>query len=236
MQPKEDKDSVVALVPMRHHSVRVPGKNYRDLGGVPLYAHILRELLAVPAVRQIVVDTDSPVISEGIRDRFPTVRVIERPEHLRDDGIPMNEILMHDVDVVPAKIYLQTHSTNPLLKSETITRAIKTFQKSYPENDSLFGVTRYQTRLWDANGEPVNHDPAVLLRTQDLPPLFEENSCIYIFKRETLLNRKNRIGATPILFEIDPYEALDIDNEVDFTIVECLVEQMGASLQDKSGV
>jgi len=234
MQPMEDQVSVVALVPMRHHSVRVPGKNFRDLGGVPLYAHILRELLAVPAVSQIVVNTDSPVISEGISDRFPTVRVIERPEHLRDDGIPMNEVLLHDVDVVPAKFYLQTHSTNPLLKSETIVRAIETFQKSYPENDSLFGVTRYQSRLWDANGEPVNHDPAVLLRTQDLPPLFEENSCIYIFDRETLLTRKNRIGAAPILFEIDPYEALDIDNEIDFTIVECLVEQMRVNIQEPS--
>jgi CMP-N-acetylneuraminic acid synthetase len=88
-------------------------------------------------------------------------------------------------------------------------------------------VTRYQTRLWDAKAEPVNHDPNVLLRTQDLPPLFEENSCIYIFEGETFKERKNRIGEAPILFEIDPYEALDIDNEIDFTIVECLISRRG---------
>ena len=236
MQPVGDLKSVVALVPMRHHSVRVPGKNYRDLGGSPLYAHILSELLAVPTIREIVVDTDSPIISEGIAERFPKVRVVERPEHLRDDAIPMNDVLLHDVQAVPAKFYLQTHSTNPLLKSETIASAIETFLKNYPEHDSLFGVTRYQTRLWDADGLPINHDPSVLLRTQDLPPLFEENSCIYIFERETLIYRKNRIGATPILFEIDPYEAIDIDNEIDFTIVKCLIKGMDVSSERSSGV
>jgi CMP-N-acetylneuraminic acid synthetase len=223
MHPAGDSQSIVALVPMRHHSVRVPGKNYRDLGGSPLYAHILRELLKVPSIHEIVVDTDSPIISNGIAELFPSVRVVERPENLRADSIPMNEVLMHDVGLVPSKFYLQTHSTNPLLKSQTIARAIQTFLEAYPTNDSLFGVTRYQTRLWDANANAVNHDPDVLLRTQDLPPLFEENSCIYIFERETFLNRKNRIGDSPLLFEINPYEALDIDNEIDFTIVECLV-------------
>jgi len=173
MQQVDDQLSVVALVPMRHESVRVPGKNYRELGGIPLYAHILRELLAVPAIQEIVVDTDSPIITEGIAHQFPMVRLIERPTHLRADDIPMNEVLLHDIGVVPAKYYLQTHSTNPLLKRETIAQAIDTFQKSYPGKDSLFGVTRYQTRLWDASGAAVNHDPAVLLRTQDLPALFE---------------------------------------------------------------
>lgn len=223
MQNSDDHLSMVALVPMRHHSVRVPGKNYRDLMGKPLYAFILEKLLSIPEIFEIVVDTDSPVISAGLREHFPSVRIIDRPEHLRGDKIPMNEVLLHDVSVVPARYYLQTHSTNPLLRSETIRGAIKMFQDNYPENDSLFGVTRYQTRLWDAEGAPVNHDPKVLLRTQDLPPLFEENSCIYIFERETFREKKNRLGVSPKMFEIDPYEALDIDNEIDFTIVECLV-------------
>jgi CMP-N-acetylneuraminic acid synthetase len=147
----------------------------------------------------------------------------------------MNDVLLHDVEVVPSKFYLQTHSTNPLLKSKTIAKAIELFLNSYPENDSLFGVTRYQTRLWNADGSPVNHDPAVLLRTQDLPPLFEENSCLYIFERETLIHRKNRIGSKPIMFEIDPYEALDIDNEIDFTIVNCLVDRLADPTGSSSG-
>jgi CMP-N-acetylneuraminic acid synthetase len=225
MQNRDEFPSMVALVPMRHHSVRVPGKNYRELAGKPLYTYILSKLLEIPEISEIVVDTDSPIISGGIKDSFPSIRIIDRPENLREDTIPMNEILLHDVNVVPAKYYLQTHTTNPLLKVETIKEAIATFHKHYPMKDSLFGVTRYQTRLWDAKGSPVNHDPEILLRTQDLPPLFEENSCIYIFERDTFIRRKNRLGGSPILFEIDPYEALDIDNEIDFTIVECMINR-----------
>ncbi len=216
---------VVALVPMRHHSERIPGKNYRPLLGKPLYAYILETLLAVPEIAQVVVDTDSPVIMEGLRKDFPQVRVIPRPEHLRDGHIPMNEVLWHDVHQVPAEVYLQTHSTNPLLRAETISRAIRTFYRVYPEYDSLFSVTRWQTRLWDAEGRPLNHDPDVLLRTQDLPPVYEENSCIYIFTRERFLERRNRLGYRPYLFEIPALEAVDIDEPADWAVAECLLRQ-----------
>src|SRR5512134_1296440 len=110
---------LVALVPMRHHSQRVPGKNYRPLAGKPLFHHILETLLAVPAIGPVVVDTDSGPVMEGLRRDFPQVMVIERPEHLRADDVPMNDILLHDTQQVPADFYLQTHSTNPLLRPET---------------------------------------------------------------------------------------------------------------------
>ncbi len=219
---------IVALVPMRHHSVRVPGKNYRLLAGKPLYQHILDALLACPEISGVVVDTDSPVVIEGLRAGYPRVRVVERPEHLRADTIPMNEILMHDTSLEPADLYLQTHSTNPLLRPETISRAIKTLLGLYPAYDSLFSVTRLQTRLYDQLGRPINHNPAVLLRTQDLPPVYEENSCIYLFTRQTLETRRNRIGERPYLFEIDPLEARDIDEEHDFVIADILAGQKKA--------
>ncbi len=214
---------LVALVPMRHHSERVPGKNYRPLAGQPLYTYIIRTLLAVPEIDLVVVDTDSPIIQDGLRRHFPQVRVLQRPPHLRDGHIPMNDILVHDAHQVPATFYLQTHSTNPLLKAATVRRAIQTFFEHYPEHDSLFSVTRWQTRLWDAHGRPLNHDPNRLLRTQDLPPVYEENSCLYIFPREGLLKRGNRLGQRPLLFEIPRHEAVDIDEEFDFRLAECLV-------------
>lgn len=217
---------VVALVPMRHHSVRVPGKNYRTLAGKPLYRHIIETLLSCPEIAQVVVDTDSRVIIDGLKTDFPQVVVLERPEHLRADTIPMNEILMHDTGYVPADLYLQTHSTNPLLKPATISRAIQTLRNLFPAYDSLFSVTRIQSRLWDQLARPVNHNPAILLRTQDLPPIFEENSCLYLFSREILANRRNRIGERPYLFEIDRLEALDIDEEVDFLQAEILKQRL----------
>lgn len=213
-----------ALVPMRHHSQRVPGKNYRLLAGKPLFHHILETLLAVPEISEIVVDTDSELVIDGLREHFPTVKIIRRPEHLRADDISMNEILLYDTTQVEAEFYLQTHSTNPLLKAETVSRAIGAFQANYPSKDSLFSVTRLQTRLYDQYGRAINHDPAVLIQTQDLPPIYEENSCLYIFTRQNLLQRHHRISETPLMLEIDPDEAWDIDEELDFAICDFLMK------------
>jgi CMP-N-acetylneuraminic acid synthetase len=210
---------------MRHHSQRVPGKNYRLLAGKPLFHHILETLLAVPEIGQVVVDTDSEPVMDGLRRDFPQVVLINRPESLRADDVPMNDILLHDTGQVQADFYLQTHSTNPLLRPETVSRAIETFLEAYPAKDSLFSVTRWQTRLYDQHGRAINHDPSVLIQTQDLPPVYEENSCLYLFSRQNLLERHHRIGAHPILFEIDPAEAWDIDEEFDFAITDFLMRQ-----------
>jgi CMP-N-acetylneuraminic acid synthetase len=216
---------LIALVPMRHHSQRVPGKNYRDLAGKPLYQHIIETLLAVPELHDIVVDTDSEPVMNGLRENFPQVKVIERPEHLRADDMPMNEILIYDTEQFPADFYLQTHSTNPLLKAETISDAIHAFNNNYPNLDSLFSVTRWQTRFYDKDGNAVNHDPKELIQTQDLPPMYEENSCIYIFTRENLIAKRHRISNNPLMFEIPRLEAVDIDDESDFQVAHLLKMQ-----------
>ena len=216
--------TICALVPMRHHSQRVPGKNYRPLAGKPLFHHIIETLLSIPAITDIIVDTDSEPVISGIREHFPSVGIINRPENLRADDIPMNEILLYDTAQVEADFYLQTHSTNPLLKADTVTRAIHAFHANYPILDSLFSVTRLQTRLYDQHGRAMNHDPGVLIQTQDLPPVYEENSCLYIFTRQNLLQRRHRISEKPLMFEINPDEAWDIDEELDFAICEFLVK------------
>lgn len=217
---------IAALVPMRHYSARVPGKNYRDFAGKPLYYHILETLQAVPEIEVILVDTDSPIILAGLEVDFPQVHRICRPEHLRGEMVSMNEILIHDTGLMQADYYLQTHSTNPLLTPRTISTAIRTFFESIPTYDSLFSVSRLQTRLWDQDGQPLNHDPEVLLRTQDLPPIFEENSCLYLFNRQTLLVRRNRLGQRPLMYEIPAQEAWDIDEELDFIIAQTLYRHL----------
>ncbi|MDF1501231.1 MAG: acylneuraminate cytidylyltransferase family protein [Anaerolineales bacterium] len=215
---------MVALVPMRHRSVRVSEKNYRPIAGKPLYAYILETLSNIGQLDRIVVDTDSRVIREGVGKAFPHVQLIPRPEHLLGEDVPMNEILLHDASVVESDYYLQTHSTNPLMRPETFQAAIDDFMANLDQNDALFGVTRKQVRIWDAQGQPINHDPFTLEKTQDLPPFFEENSCVYLFKRDALLSTKNRLGSNPRMFEIPELEAFDIDTEWDFKLVETLIQ------------
>ena len=210
---------------MRHHSQRVPGKNYRLLAGKPLFHHVLESLLAVPEIDEILVDTDSQPVMDGLQENFPQVKIINRPEHLRADDVPMNDILIHDTEQVPADLFLQTHSTNPLLKPETISSAIQLLITNYPNYDSLFSVTRLQTRLYDQHGNAINHNPHELIQTQDLPPVYEENSCIYIFNRENLLAKRHRISDRPWMFEIDADEAWDIDEELDFEICNFLLKR-----------
>jgi CMP-N-acetylneuraminic acid synthetase len=214
---------IVAFVPMRHDSERVQGKNYRLINGRPLFHYILETLLSCPEIDQVVVDTDSPVIMGGLRAHFHQVTLLERPIHLRAGTVSMNEILLYDIGQCPGDLYLQTHTTNPLLRSETVSRAIQSLRAAQSVHDSLFSVTRRQVRLWDEKGRGVNHDPKVLLRTQDLPPLFEENSSLYLFTDETLKTRGTRIGERPMMFETDPEESWDIDTEFEFAIAEFLL-------------
>jgi CMP-N-acetylneuraminic acid synthetase len=220
---------IAAFVPMRHDSERVKGKNYRPLGGRPLYHHIVSSLLACPQIDEVVIDTDSPLITEEARSIFPDVRVLPRPEHLLGGEVPMNDVLLNDIEQVEADLYVQTHSTNPLLRTETIQAALDAFLDARDVHDSLFTVTPLHTRLWTPDGEAINHDPNVLLRTQDLPPVMEENSCLYLFDAATLRQRGNRIGERPLLYALDPHEACDIDDELDWMLVEALYAQREAS-------
>ncbi len=229
MNDQPELPQFVALVPMRHESERVPGKNYRPLVGRPLYEYILETLHRVPQIEFIVVDTDSPVIREGVSQAFPTVRLLDRPEKLRGGHVSMNEVLLHDVREVESRYYLQTHSTNPLLQPESIQRAIQAFLDGLPDHDTLFAVTAWRTRFWNAQAEPINHDPHELLRTQDLSPIFEENSCIYIFDRDGFLARGNRIGERPLMFELSRREGLDIDNEFAFQLAAALLDSGATS-------
>jgi CMP-N-acetylneuraminic acid synthetase len=193
--------------------------------GRPLFHWIVQSILESGCVEEVVIDTDSPIIMENVSQNFPQVTLLERPDHLRDGMVPMNEVLRWDVSQIEADFYLQTHSTNPLLRSETIKKSIALFLKHYPLYDSLFSVTRIQVRLWDQKIRAVNHDPKILLRTQDLPPIYEENSNLYLFTKNSLEKYENRIGRKPLMFEVDRIEALDIDEEVDFQIAELLCKK-----------
>lgn len=216
---------LTALLPMRHHSQRVPGKNYRDFAGKPLYRHVVDALLGARGIARVVIDTDSPVIRDDCRSVYgERVLLLERPEHLRAPEVPMNDILLNDIEQLDGEYFLQTHSTNPLLRSETIEAAIARFSACLEagECDSLFSVTPRQVRIWGAGPRPLNHDPAVLMQTQDLEPFYEENSCLYLFSADVLRQRKNRIGEKPLMFEMDALEAVDIDEETDFVLAEAL--------------
>lgn len=224
-------EKVKVLLPMKGNSQRVPNKNMRDFDGVPLYHTIVKTLLDSKYVESIIIDTDSEKIEEDAKSNFgDKIIIINRPKEIQGDFVSMNNVIAYDLSLLEGEHFLQTHSTNPLLKTETINNAIEQYFRDLSKFDSLFSVTKIQTRFYDKNAKPINHNPNELLRTQDLEPMYEENSNFYIFSKDAFENvGKKRIGLKPQIFEINKLEAIDIDESEDFKLAELLHLHKGNS-------
>jgi CMP-N-acetylneuraminic acid synthetase len=180
------------------------------------------------SVGTIYVDTDSDEIAESVSS-LDDVTVIRRKKHLEGDDTSVNWLIKDWlIDHPNVAVGLQTHATNPLLRAETIDAAVRALVTN-PDKSSLFTVTRHQARFYLRDMTPVNHDPTELLKTQDLPPLLEENSNLYIFTRDGFFERETRITPEPMLWEMDPLEAIDIDEEHDFRMAEMLYADASAA-------
>ena len=214
---------ITALLPMKAHSERVPNKNIKNFCGNPLYHAVLSTLLKSEYIDKVIINTDSDIIKKDAPKNFERVVIIDRLKEIQGDFVSMNDIIAYDLKQTGGEHFLQTHSTNPLLTVETLELAIREYFNALQEHDSLFSVTRIQSRLYWKSGEPLNHNPQELLRTQDLPPLYEENSNFYLFSKASFAASGNgRIGLKPGMFEMDKLEAVDIDEEEDWQLAEIL--------------
>ncbi|MDP6376716.1 MAG: acylneuraminate cytidylyltransferase family protein [Pseudomonadales bacterium] len=213
---------IVALLPLKAHSERIPRKNFKLLAGKPLFRWMLDTLVRTPEVDLVVINTDAQreLEESGLRPGEALIR--ERRQALRGDFTSMNAIIKDDIEHVEADLYLMTHVTNPLISSSTVSAAIDAYQTG--RGDSLFSVNRIQTRFYDSDGNAVNHDPDNLVRTQDLDVWYEENSCLYIFTRDGFKETGARIGKKPIMFETPRLESVDIDDPEDWQLAEALAD------------
>ncbi|WP_219576762.1 acylneuraminate cytidylyltransferase family protein [Vibrio parahaemolyticus] len=213
------KPKVVALLPMKANSSRVPGKNFKDFCGKPLFRWILDSLLAVEEIDQVIINTDAREIlaENGLVD---TDRIVirDRKKEICGDDVSMNIVLADDVANVEADIYMMTHTTNPLLSSSTIRAAITQYKEALSSSkaDSLFTVNKIQTRFYTESCKPINHDPDNLIPTQDLEPWFEENSNLYLFNRDSFNSTNARIGSKPTMMVSPALECSDIDTPDDW--------------------
>ena len=210
---------------MKAYSERVPGKNMRQLCGRPLFHWIMDSLNNSGVIDEIIINTDSEEIANDAKNNFD-VTIHMRPKYLLK--IQSNEayqIMAYDLKHTDGEYFLQTHSTTPLIHPETIRNAVSYYFKNLQTYDSLLSVTPLRKRLYDKKGVGLNHNPKKLIKTQNLPLIFEENSCIYIFSRKSFIESKNRIGTNPLFFQVNRFEAVDIDEEFDFIIAETLMKK-----------
>ncbi len=213
---------IIALLPMKGNSERVKNKNIKLFNDIPLLGIILQKLNSINSISKIIINTDSDVIAELSQNFSSKILINERPKELQGDFVPMNDIISYDIKSYDADLYIQTHSTNPLLKRQTIIDALNFFIKN--ENyDSIFSVTDHYSRFYNSSRKPINHDPNLLLRTQDLTPVYEENSCFYIFTKASFKGCGNkRIGKNPYMYVLEKFESVDIDTVEDFILAELI--------------
>ncbi|CAA0117229.1 N-acylneuraminate cytidylyltransferase [BD1-7 clade bacterium] len=215
---------VIALMPLKANSTRVKGKNFRKLGNKPLFRWMLDKLLSMPEIDEVVINTDA--IEELRREGLPKsdkLIVRQREKSICGDEVSMNRVIENDLAHTDADLYIMTHTTNPFLSVSTINTALNTL-KSSPDKDSLFTVNKLQTRLYDAQATPVNHDLNNLIPTQDLAPLFEENSCLYIFTKQAFQTTKARIGKNPMMHATSAIESVDIDEPQDWDLAAIIAQ------------
>lgn len=205
---------MIIFIPIKQHSQRVPRKNFRDFGGVPLYKHTLYKF----AKQEVYVDTDSEEIKEEINSDslLSNIKCINREKKLIGDTVSVCDLISNFIKKYNInKPIVQIHVTSPFLELKKLEDAYSKMDKY----DSVVSCNVLQTRLWrkeDYGYCPVNHNPIKLEQTQDLPILYEENSAFYIFKPEVIMQSGNRIGKNPFFYPLTYPENVDIDTEEDY--------------------
>ena len=213
--------NIVVILPMRSGSQRVINKNSRIIKGKYLYEYIIDKLLSFSIISKIVINTDI----ESVHIKYHSnskIKLIKRSENLRGN-CDINLVISESINIIESDLFIQVHATNPLVSLSTLESAIIFYFSNYKKFDSLFSVTKIYKRFWHENATPVNHKINSEPTTQNLEPYLEENSCFYLFTKESFLKKNNRIGSNPKLYEISKEESWDVDEEDDLLILKKLL-------------
>lgn len=212
---------IVALIPIKLGSKRVPGKNIKPFfDGTPLVHFIQKTCLQSKLIDEVYVFCSDESIQKYLLDG---VKFLKRSSFLDGDDKNANDIIREFIKKVDADIYVNVHTTSPFAKPETIDDCIeKVLNNKY---DSAFCAEAIRTFMW-SDGKPLNFDPDCFPRTQDLPLIFGETSIAYVFSKNTFDRFNRRVGSNPYIREVDKIEAMDIDYPEDFDICNAIYKEM----------
>jgi len=208
---------VTAIMPIKLKNERCPGKNLRLLGGKPLLQYELDGLLRTGLCDSVNVFCSDPAVIPFLPEG---VTYVERPVFLDLPTSNFTQIFESFLKKVDSDIYVYAHATAPFVSDTTIRECINAVVSG--KYDSAFCAKKLQDYLWQ-NGAPLNFNATNIPRTQDLQPIYQETSGIYVFTREVFLTYRRRIGIKPFIKEVSSVETVDIDTEEDFQIAERLV-------------
>ena len=223
---------VTAFLPCRKGSERIPKKNVRPFAGEidGLLKIKLLQLLKVESINKIVVSTNDDEVIEIVQ-KLKTSKIVldKRPEYLALSSTSTDSLIEYVPNIIQDDHILWTHVTSPLMTSESYEMAIRSYFESLEkgENDSLMSVNSIKNFLWNEH-RPINYNRGKEKwpRTQTLNNLYEVNSAIFICSREIYLQSNDRIGSSPLLYELSKIEGVDIDWPDDFAFAQFLYEKI----------
>lgn len=203
---------VVAFVPIKLNSQRLPHKNILPIAGHPLCWHLCNTLLNVKNIDEVYVYCSDEKVSDYIPEG---VILKKRDKKLDGDLVKGFDIYRSFISEVDADVYVLAHTTSPFIKQESIDNALKHIVSG--SNDSAFSAEKIQTFAWYKD-KPINYDLNDVPRTQDLEPIWVETSAFFMFKKEIFTDYNRRIGFNPYIQEVSGIEAIDIDEKKDYDL------------------
>ena len=213
---------IKALVAVRSGSVRVTNKNIRPFAGSTLLDRKLSQLKRIPLLDGVIVNSNDDAMLDIARKYG--CEAVKRDQIYASNEVSMSDVYENMARHCDTDIIAYINVTNPLLKDETIIKAIELYQRDSALLDSLNSAHLVKEFMFLDN-KPINYDLRKQPRSQDLPDIVALNFAINILSRDVMISCKNVVGSNPRMFLIDEKEATDIDNQLDFDFAEFVIMQ-----------
>ena len=208
------------FIPIKLNNQRLPGKNTMLLNGRPVCDYLFETVSKIDEIDEKYIYCSDEAIIPYIKPyEDKGVKFLKRDTYLDGFQVKGLEIIDRFIKDVDADIYVLTHVTQPFTKSESIRNALEKVVSG--EYDSAFSAVKFQDYFW-VNGKPMNYDMKNVVRTQDLDPIYMETGAFFIFRKEVFTKLGQRIGEKPYIYEIDQFEAVDIDTAEDFEFAKAV--------------
>lgn len=219
-------NSVVAVIPVRAGSQRVKNKNIRPFAGTSLLEIKVKQMLRIKELDGVIVNSESDEMLDLAKKLG--AQPVKRDPYFASSTVPINEVYKNICENTNSDIILYANATNPLLKDETVSNAIKTFEQAKKDGfDTLNSAHLVKEFMW-RDGRPINYDLENMPKSQNLPDIYALNFAMNIFERQYGIDNSSIVGKKPFLFNIDLVEATDIDNEIDFDFAEFMYKKLFA--------
>jgi CMP-N-acetylneuraminic acid synthetase len=221
---------LLAIIPARSGSKRLPGKNIRLLGDQPLIAWTIKAALRSGVFRDVLVSTDDPEIARIAREYGASVPWL-RPSELSSDTANSIDVILHAVDNLNMKFedIVLLQPTSPFRTINTIKKAVGEYLST--DHPSIVSVSAAKThpelcfRLDHSNRMTRYCSDEILLpiRSQDLPDAFEVNGALYLSSISYLREHMTFLGPDVVGFVMESItECIDIDDDSDWQFASWL--------------